>query len=138
MDKERNKKLILITLVLAIILVAVSFATVVFLKKDTDITKLPKDKVVQSASVEITEKGFIPATLQVKKGTIVTFTNKDKAPHQPAVDPHPSHDSLAGFDAQTKLEKGQSYSFFFDKVGTWTYHDHLNPLKNNGIVKVSK
>ncbi len=136
MNNERTKKLILISLVLAIILIAVSFATGVFLKKDTDITKLPKDEVVQSAFVEITEKGFVPATLQVKKGTIVTFTNNDKSAHQPAVDPHPSHDSLAGFDSQTKLEKGQSYSFFFDKTGTWTYHDHLNPLTFQGTVIV--
>ena len=139
MITDRNKKLILISLVLAIIFIVAGYLGGMFLNnKGVDITKLPKDKVVQSASVEITKTGFSPATLQVKKGTIVTFTNKDKAPHQPATDPHPAHNSLGGFDAQTALETGQNYSFFFDQVGTWTYHDHLNPLKIKGTIEVAE
>jgi plastocyanin len=141
MITERNKKLILLSLVLAIIIIVSGYLAGTFLNKGDegiDITKLPKDKAVSSASVEITSRGFMPATLTVKKGTVVIFTNKDKKDHRPASDPHPSHNALPGFDSQTKMQKGQAYSFFFDREGEWTYHDHLNPLKFKGTIIVKK
>jgi plastocyanin len=141
MDSERNKKLILTSLGLGIIIIASGYLAGVYLNRGDggiDITKLPKDKAVQSASVEITKKGFKPETLTVKRGTVVTFTNLDKKSHRPASDPHPAHNTLPGFDSQTKMQKGQSYSFFFDRVGKWTYHDHLNPLKFKGTIVVEK
>ena len=141
MITERNKKLILVSLGLALIIVVAGYLAGTYLNKEddgVDISKLPKDQVVSSASVEITSKGFVPATLTVKKGTVVLFTNKDKKAHRPASDPHPSHNTLPGFDSQVNVQKGQAYSFFFDREGEWTYHDHLNPLKFKGTIIVKK
>jgi len=82
------------------------------------------------ATVEITD------TISVKKGTVVTWNNKDSAPHWVASDPHPVHNQLPGFDSVRKIAAGESYPFTFEKTGTFTYHDHLNPLKFKGTVIV--
>ena len=78
----------------------------------------------------------MPTTLNVKKGTIVTFTNKDSKPRRLASDPHPSHTSVPGFDSQTTFAKDQTYSFYFDKKGSFTYHDETNPIVVKGTIIV--
>lgn len=87
------------------------------------------------AQVTITDKGFSPATIKVKKGSQVTWTNLDKAPHLVASDPHPTHTLLPGLESPVLLSN-DSYSFIFEKVGSFTYHDHLNPYKFKGTVIV--
>lgn len=87
------------------------------------------------AKVAITAGGtFAPATLTVKKGTKVTWTNEGNRPVWPASAPHPVHTDYPGFDAGTDLRKGDSWSFTFDKVGSWNYHNHLLPSTTGTIV----
>lgn len=88
-----------------------------------------------AALVAITATGFNPATIKVKVGQSVNWTNQDAKSHQVASDPHPSHDGLSGLEGDP-LAKGESYGFTFDKAGTFTYHDHLDPLKLKGTVVV--
>lgn len=93
------------------------------------------EKIKGTAIVSVTNKGFIPGTITVSKNTLITFTNKDSKQHRVSSDPHPTHTNLKGFDSPS-LENGESYFFLFDKKGTFTYHDHLNPLKFHGTVVV--
>lgn len=86
-------------------------------------TVMPETKGV---TVTVDETGFTPDTVTVKAGTKVTFTNNGQGPHWPASNPHPSHTGLPGFDAKKGLSTGESYSFVFDKAGSWGFHDHLN------------
>ncbi len=139
MDKESIQSLVIGLLIMGFIVVGSGLSFLVKEEKETPAKPTAKTVLVENtASIEITAKGFVPATLLVKKGTLVTFTNLDKKAHRPASDPHPSHNALPGFDSQTKMQKGQTYSFFFDRVGKWTYHDHLNPLKLKGTIVVEK
>mgnify|MGYP001567587401 CR=1 FL=1 len=92
--------------------------------------------VVKQAQITITKDGFVPAQINVKKGTEVIWTNTDEAAHQVASDPHPTHDKLKGLGDGEVLAKGESFSFTFEKSGSYSYHDHLNPLKFNGKVVV--
>ncbi|MBI2543432.1 MAG: cupredoxin domain-containing protein [Candidatus Aenigmarchaeota archaeon] len=81
-------------------------------------------------TVEITNTGFNPNTLNIKLGDDVTFVNKDASPHWPASNIHPTHCEYKGcnvFDSRKGLNTGESYSIVFDQTGTWKYHDHLNP-----------
>ena len=87
--------------------------------------------------ITITALGFYPATLKVKAGTSVEFLNNDNKPRWPASNPHPTHTDLPGFDAGRALQPGESWSFVFDKVGTWKFHDHLNS-KAQGAITVSE
>src|SRR5688572_2163589 len=79
------------------------------------------------ADVSITAGGtFSPATITVKKGTTVTWTNAGSAKVWIASDPHPVHNGYPGFDSGTDLSAGESFSFTFDRPGSWGYHNHLN------------
>lgn len=88
------------------------------------------------AKVAITSSGFIPAVIQVAPGTLVTWTNNDTSSHQVASDPYPQDNNLAGFKSPTALSQNDSYSFTFERTGTFTYHDDLNPFKLTGTVIV--
>ncbi|HSH31203.1 MAG TPA: cupredoxin domain-containing protein [Candidatus Saccharimonadales bacterium] len=85
-------------------------------------------------AVQITKDGFMPATLRVKPGTKVVWTNQDAAPHRVASSPHPTHTDLKDLDSQKPISSGSTYSFSFDQPGTYRYHDHLNPTVNGVIV----
>lgn len=100
--------------------------------------ELTPTKVLPQAHVSTTKDGFTPQTIQVKKGQSVTWINTDKSPHQVASDPHPTHTNLPGFDSQEALTLNDSFTFTFEKTGTFTYHDNLNPLKFRGTVVVTK
>jgi plastocyanin len=84
------------------------------------------------AEVQITSNGFEPATLIVKKGTKVVWTNKNTAMHQVASNPHPINDDLPGLNSEI-LNNNQSYEYTFEDEGDFGYHDNLNPTTNGTI-----
>ena len=100
-----------------------------------------------SASITYTSSGFSPATLTVKKGTTVTWTEEGGSSMWVATGPHPAHTGYdntsrtahcePGYTGATPFDQcspGSSYSFTFDKAGTWPYHDHMNASKFGKVV----
>jgi plastocyanin len=67
-------------------------------------------------SVTIDNFAFSPANITVKKGTSVTWTNKDSTTHTVT-----ETDGKTGPDSGD-LATGKSYSFTFNTVGTFKYH----------------
>ncbi len=102
-------------------------------KKTSPSTNLAKST---SAIINITSFGFSPSDINVPTNTIVTWTNKDTKPHEVAADPFPKDDSIPNFNSYVVLHTNETYTFKFEKSGTYKYHDQLNPFKFNGIVKV--
>ncbi len=103
----------------------------------SDTTLLPSattPAAAETTTINITETGFSPATLTVAAGTNVSFINNGQAPHWPASDLHPTHNILPGFDSKRGLETGDSYTYTFDKAGTWRCHDHLLPQNTCTII----
>ena len=116
--------------------------------KTTGVINNPDEKTQQAAGtgegnvIEITSSGFTPETLTISKGDTVTFINKDTEEHWPASAIHPTHTVYPGsdivkcFDGETDkstlfdscrgLAPGESWSFIFNEVGSWGYHDHLD------------
>lgn len=90
-------------------------------------------ETVSADVITITDTGFTPAALTVPVNTTVTFTNNGQGAHWPASAPHPTHTGLPGFDAKRGLATGESYSYTFTKVGTWPFHDHLNPRLTGSV-----
>lgn len=100
---------------------------------DTD-TTINEDIIITYSST-----GYSPNTVTVKVGTTVTWKNTSSMSMWPASAMHPSHSVYSGttlsahcpdtdgtaFDACTEIPSGNSWSFTFDKQGTWKYHDHL-------------
>jgi len=85
------------------------------------------------ATVRITDRGFQPATLTVRSGTEITWTNSGSAMHQVASNPFPKDNGLPGLKSQI-LNNTQTFSFVADRTGTFGYHDQLNPTMNGTIV----
>jgi plastocyanin len=91
--------------------------------------------------ITITTNGFNPKEIEITKGTKVTWINKQSNPSWPASAVHPTHEVYPGssikkcgtseedkiFDACRGLQQGEKWSFIFNEVGEWYYHDHLNP-----------
>lgn len=97
--------------------------------------------------VEIIDNEFRPAIVKVKKGESVIWINKMTAQSWPASAMHPTHAVYpeAGgciaskFDACHGLKTGESWTFTFNQLGQWKYHDHINfGTVKPGTVEVSE
>lgn len=84
--------------------------------------------------VRMEEDAFSPATLTVESGESVAFENASDDDKWPASNVHPTHELYPEFDAMNAVLPGDSYSFTFERAGTWGYHDHLNPGLTGTIV----
>lgn len=84
----------------------------------------------QANTVTIQEFSFNPAKVTVKKGTKVTWTNKDSTKHD--VTP----DTEGAFTKSQLLGQNESYSVTFDTVGTFSYHCGPHPYMK-GTVEVT-
>jgi len=82
-------------------------------------------------TVTIQNFAFSPASITIKKGTTVTWTNKDSATHTVT-----ESDSSTGPDSGD-LANGKSYSFTYNQTGTFSYHCSIHP-NMTGTVKVTE
>jgi len=80
-----------------------------------------------SGDVSIDNFTFNPPNLRVKAGTKVTWTNKDDIPHGIA-------SSANTFARSQALDTNDSFSFTFDKPGTYQYFCYLHPQMVGTIV----
>lgn len=81
-----------------------------------------------SAAVHIDNFTFSPATLTVKAGTRVTWTNRDDEPHTVT-----STASPRAF-ASAALDTDGTFAFTFDKPGTYSYFCAIHPHMTGVIV----
>lgn len=97
-------------------------------------------------TVEITADGYNPSTITIDSGDAVRWINKDSNLHWIASAQHPTHAAYpesggcigSKFDACKGLKEGEEFTFVFNQVGEWSYHDHLNlraPFFGKVIVK---
>jgi amicyanin len=78
-------------------------------------------------SVTIRGFAFNPATLTVKVGTTVTWTNEDAAPHTVT--------SVTGSElGSSTLSTGQSYSHTFSTAGDFDYYCTIHPSMKAKII----
>ncbi|MBI3335378.1 MAG: cupredoxin domain-containing protein [Candidatus Portnoybacteria bacterium] len=95
----------------------------------------PNSAAGQTFVVKITSQGFSPETVTIKKGDTVIWLNATSEFHWPASNLHPTHTIYPEFDPREPVAPGDTWSFTFQKVGTWRYHDHLRPI-DRGVVEV--
>lgn len=131
-----NKTTILALIALLVIVVAGVFTF--SSGKSTTSPGTASISVPAAADVSITNLGFNPVTVDIKVGQAVTWINDDSAPHTVASDPYPTDNTLADFNSKGNLSTNDSYSFVFNKPGTYTYHDDLNPYTLQGTVVVKQ
>ena len=76
--------------------------------------------------VEVKDYEFLPATLAVPAGTMVTWTNRDDEPHTVT--------SSEQVFASPGLDAGETFSYTFSTPGTYTYYCKLHPHMTGTIV----
>ncbi|OGC84885.1 hypothetical protein A3F55_00170 [Candidatus Adlerbacteria bacterium RIFCSPHIGHO2_12_FULL_53_18] len=91
-----------------------------------------------NASVAYSSTGFSPSTVTVKVGGTVTWSAQGGSQMWVASAQHPTHTAYDGTTLQEhcgtgaasgafdQCASGTSYSFTFNKAGTWRYHNHSN------------
>jgi plastocyanin len=127
--KRKNRVL------LGLILLALAIAVVV------GIASKSNDKTINTtqettANVSISASSFFPNVIDVKPGQPVTWTNTDSNPHWIASDPYPKDDALKSLNSNGTIGQNETYSYTFEKAGTYTYHDELHPTDLMGTVRV--
>jgi plastocyanin len=97
------------------------------------------------ATVRLTASGFVPSSVTIKKGQSVTWTNETSGPMWVATAQHPSHTVYSGTSLQQhcpdtdkndfdQCADGTTYTFTFDKTGTWRYHNHSNASQFGSVI----
>ena len=101
-----------------------------------------------SATITYNGSSFSPASVTVKQGGSVTFTSAT-GNMWVASAPHPTHTGYdgtsrgehcaAGYTGAAPFDQckaGPSYTFTFNKVGTWLFHDHMNAGAHGSVTVV--
>ena len=80
------------------------------------------------AAIKISAKDFMfsPTTVTVKVGSTVTWTNLDEEPHTVF--------SSTGLFRSSALDTKDSFSYTFDKAGTYRYSCTIHPRMMGTIV----
>jgi plastocyanin len=81
---------------------------------------------VETDKVAIKDFAFSPATIKVKKGTTVTWTNNDSIGHTVT--------GLNGGPDSELLDNGESYTFTFNETGTFEYKCTPHPQMKGEVV----
>ena len=85
-------------------------------------------------AVSITTSGtfaFSPASITIKVGTTVTWTNTTSVPHTVTSDDGSTFDS--GINTPIAASGG-TFSFTFTKAGTFTYHCQIHPFMKATVI----
>jgi plastocyanin len=122
------KKYILgISLMIAVIVIAVAACS----KSDSTNTPEPPKTTnpTPDANVSIKNFAFSPASVTIKAGGTVGWTNGD-------ADPHTVTDNNGGFDSGT-INANAKFSHTFATAGTYTYHCTVHSMMATATVVVT-
>ena len=86
----------------------------------------PTEALAPSTGVEIKDFSFSPASLTVKVGDTVTWTNQDSAGHSATADD-------GSFDTGV-LSQGESNTVTFSEAGSFPYHCTVHPNMKGTVV----
>jgi plastocyanin len=118
-----------------------------------DGTSAPIEQTRDEAAAEIikvtyTSAGFTPSEITILKGQTVQFVNNTSGDMWVASAIHPTHSVYSSttlaqhcpdatgdaFDECVGAAPGTTWSFTFNKIGTWGYHDHLHASNFGKII----
>lgn len=117
---------------------------------DTSGMQMSSSSAPMSATVTYDGASFSPSSVTIMQGGTVNFVDTNGTMWI-ASDPHPTHE---GYDGTTRSQhcasgytgpapldecaSGAAFSFTFDKVGSWGYHDHMNHGARATVVVVAQ
>jgi amicyanin len=131
----KNKNMMLYVGIAAVVLV-VGFVLLSGSKKSSSTSTTPSSTTktdtsgaVSADKVEIKSFAFGPASITVKVGTTVTWTNTDDVKHTVTADTE-----SADAPKSELFGKGLTYSYTFKKAGTYAYHCEPHPYMKGTVV----
>lgn len=86
----------------------------------------PEEVISTEATVTIEGFAFKPAEVRISAGGTITWQHKDSAPHTVTSD-------NGEFDSRS-LSQGDSWSFTFEKPGTYEYHCAIHPSMKAKVI----
>lgn len=143
-------------IIFGIALALILTGSAIFYQQDTQESKInptssvePKENASKpqnrSNTVRFTDNGFNPSTLTIQKGEEVVFLDESSRTMWVATDNHPTHTKYDGTslrshcsgstDTFDQCETGSSFSFTFNKTGSFGYHNH-KPFVSGGTIIV--
>ena len=126
----------IVGVIIVVIVILLGLYILNYSHKAQDISPNSATVKLVPAAVSITSTGFVPATITVKKGQAVIWTDNDSAGHQIDSDPYPTNSNLSSLNDPQALGLHDTYSYIFNQSGTYSYHDNLNPYTFKGVVIV--
>ena len=129
-----QKKLLIIVLVVCFLFI--NGFILIFLYNSSGFTIL--DESNKTHTIILKEEGFSPQSITIQKGDTVTFKTDRNESFWPASNLHPTHTIYSEFDPKKPVPANETWSFIFDKIGKWTYHDHLFPFYRGEITVVNE
>ena len=81
------------------------------------------------ANIMIQNNGFMPDTLRISRGTMVTWSNMDMITH--------SISDAEGMFSSGDIPAGMSYQYTFTSGGTYSYYIMPQTMMKAGVVIVS-
>ncbi len=112
-----------------------------FGKGEEGLVGIGKEKPSSSFAIVVvtmSDDGFSPSSFSVHKGDRVDFKNISTSTyHWPASDLHQTHELYPEFDPKKPIPPGETWSFVFDRVGAWRFHDHLHSSKRGTLTVTS-
>lgn len=110
---------------LAMLLAAIALGLILYDARYTNSTKPSDMRDASEIEIVLTENGFSPREVILRRGTRITFSTTRNAPFWPASNSHPVHELYPEFDPDRQIEPDEKWSFVVDKPGTWGFHDHI-------------
>jgi len=119
-------------LIIGIVVVVIGVIAYLFLgmgkgytsPSNTNSSAAPTTEATVPNTIVIKNFAFSPATLTVKAGTVVTWTNNDSVTH---------NIKSTGFNSPD-LATGDSFKFTFNTAGTYSYNCGIHPTMTGTIV----
>lgn len=98
----------------------------------------------KTVTVSYSNGGFSPQQTTINSGDTVLFTNNSNHGMWVGSDNHPTHtgypESTSGdclgssFDSCVEITTGSSWSFVFNSIGSWGYHNHTRVGKTGTVI----
>ncbi len=126
---NKSKRFIVVIVVVIILLAVGIFA---FIRNQIDTQ--PTANLPQEVSVELTNDGFIPETVTIKRGGAVRWAN-NSTDEKVSVnsDDHPTNQKYPELNLG-EIPKGSTVMHIFSQPGEYTYHDYFHPERKGTVI----
>lgn len=97
------------------------------------ITPTPTIFTLKEITVTLTNSGFSPKTITIKKGEGIIWLNKSGVKATINSADHPTHKKFPEMNLG-EFDNDQTITHVFTKAGTYEYHNHYSPQETGVVV----